>query len=280
MKRITLALLVCFTLGVLFTSCNQSDFKQSENAIPDSYSSEEAEHTEDNRKVVKTASISMEVDHLEESILSLKSFLKPISGYVYNYEINNSRYQTDSYQKNMDSSVTVEQVRPAGNLSVRVPIIHADSFINYVLKADAHISSLKISDDDITENLWEKKQLANVYSNSSKAQKRKGSSTNISYDNSNAVQAIKAKALASKMNYKTQYLWFDIAMSAKPFYKSTTTIAAKNYRTPIHIAVANAMVKGWHICSDIIIALISIWPIMILVGLILFFLRKYRLRTS
>lgn len=278
MKRIALPLVFLALIAVTFTSCGDMAYESSKSPITDSYSSEESAYNENDRKVVKTAQISLNVDHLEQSIIQLKSFLKPIKGYVYNYQIENHSYQTDQYQKNMDSTVSVQKVTPEGNLSVRIPIAVADSFINFVLNGNAQIASLKISDDDITENLWEKKQIANVYDGSKKTIKK--SNKQIAYNNNTAIDAIKAKALAAKMDYKTKYLWFDINMSAKPFYETNTTIAAKNYRTPIHIAFANAIVTGWHICEDIILALVTIWPVLLLLGLVLFMIRRYRLRAS
>lgn len=279
MKRIALIVLSVLTLAVALTSCEQANY-ESASAPNDVYSSEEAAYDEDNRKVVKTAQISLKVEQLENSIIALKSFLKPIKGYVYNYEINNDSYEIDQFQKNMDSSVSVQKISPQGNLSVRVPIAHADSFINYVLQSKAQISSLKISDDDITENLWEKKEVANVYAKSGKAQARKGNSKNIGYDNNTAMNAIKAKAMAAKMDYKTKYLWFDLSLSAVPYYKSVATLTAKNYRTPIHVGLGNALIKGWHICADIILALVTVWPILLLIALGLFILKRYRPRTA
>ena len=93
------------------------------------------------------------------------------------------------------------------------------------------------------------------------------------------MNAIRAKAQAAKMDYKTKYLWFDMSLDANQYYKSTTTIAAKNYRTPIHIGFANALIKGWHICADIILALLTVWPILLLVGLVVIFVKRYQMRT-
>lgn len=280
MKRISLTLISFLTIVILFAACSRSDFSASEKAIPGSYSSEQDGYDQNNRKVIKTAQISLTVDHLEQSILNFKTFLKPINGYVYNYEIKNHSYEADHFQKNMDSSVSVQKVIPEGTLSIRVPINQADTFINYVLNSDAQIASLKINDDDITENLWSKKQMSSTYSNSGKAQNRKGNSKSISYDNHTSINAIKAKALAAKMDYQTKYLWFDISMTAKPFYKSTTALTAKNYRTPIHVSFVNAIVKGWYICADMILALVTIWPIIIFLVIGLFIYRKYRLRQT
>ena len=122
MKRIALIVLSILSLAIAFTSCEQANY-ESASAPTDAYSSEEAAYDEDKRKVVKTAQISLKVDQLEKSIIDLKSFLKPIKGYVYNYEIKNDSYEIDQFQKNMDSSVSVQKISPEGNLSVRVPIV-------------------------------------------------------------------------------------------------------------------------------------------------------------
>ena len=207
-----LAFSILLSLTITFSACNQAEYdnamssESAAEAVTDSYSSEESSYEEEKRKVIKTANISLEVDQLENSILELKTFLKPINGYVYNYKIENHSYEIDYFQKNMDSTTHVKKVSPQGNLSVRVPIQFADSFINFVLQNEAQIASLQIGDEDVTENLWEKKQISNVYSNSGKAQNHKGNSRNIGYDNNTAIDAIRAKATAAKMDYKTKYL--------------------------------------------------------------------------
>ena len=201
-KSIQYIAVILFSI-ILFSSCGDAQYQQSESVATasvqgsdDSFS--ETVKEEEGRDIIKTATISLEVEHLEKSILQLKTFLQPINGYVYNYEINNETYTEDSYQKNMDSMVTVEKIVPRSNLSVRIPIAYADSFINYILNADAEIASLKISDEDVTENVWEKNQVAQVYDNSGTAQKHKGNAKNISYDNNTSIDAIKAKATAAK----------------------------------------------------------------------------------
>ncbi len=279
MKRTNLILITCLVFSIFTISCHYSP---SEGGIEgaEQLSYEETEYNVEKRKTIKKARIAMEVERIETTILNLTSFLNPLQGHVYDYEINNRSYEIDQYQKNMDSTVLIKRLIPESKLSIKVPIKHADTFINYILHGDAQIVSLKISDDDITETLWEKKKITDVYSKATKAQSRKTTRPNISYDNNNTIQAIKSKALASRLEYQTQYLWFDISLSGKPFYTSTTSLAVKNYRTPVHIAFANSMIKGWHMCSDMLIALISIWPIILLLGIVFLILKKYRLRTS
>jgi hypothetical protein len=282
MKRIPFFLIAAFSILILFNSCGNTDYSSSEASLSETTTepSADATYNEEARAIIKTANIALEVDQLEQSIIDLKKALVPINGYVYNYEINNNSYTEDSYQKNMDSMVTVEKIVPRSNLSVRIPIAYADSFINYILNADAEIASLKISDEDVTENVWEKNQVAQVYDNSGTAQKHKGNAKNISYDNNTSIDAIKAKATAAKMNYQTKYLWFDISMNAQPLIKTKTSLAIKNYRTPMHIALANAVITGWHICEDILLGLITIWPVLILLGLVYFLVKKFRVKAA
>ncbi len=279
MKQMTFFLIAAFSVLIFFNSCNHADYSLAE-ASQGISSNDDAHYEGDTRDIIKTASIQLEVNQLERSIIELKQALKPINGYVHKYEINNDSYTQDSYQKSMDSTVTIEKLLPRSSLSVRIPIAYADSFINYILNADATISSLKISDEDVTENIWEKKQRAKIYDQSAKVKEHKGSSKNISYDNDNAIDAIKSKATAAKLNYETKYLWFDIRLNALPVIKTKTSLTAKNYRTPIHIGLANALIGGWHICENILIGLLTIWPVLLLLGLVLFFVRKYRIKTA
>lgn len=283
MKKILVIITSILTTTIFITACSQSEIEHVQSAT-DSYSSQEANYEENDRTVIKTAQISLQVAQLEKSILDLKTFLRPLNGYVYKYDITNHRNETDQFQKNMDSLVTVEKILPHSNLSVRIPVAHADSFINFILKSDAQIASLKIGDDDITENLSEKKQVAAVYANSKKAQRtgraQKDAKENIAYDNNTAIDAIRAKAAAAKMQYKSQYLWFDIDMSAQPFYATKTTLAAANYRTPLYVSLVGSLSTGWYVFADIMLALLTIWPL-ILIGLIMFLVyRKYRLRLG
>jgi len=94
MKRITLFFIASFCVLILFNSCNNANYSLAE-ASQDISSNDDANYEADGRKVIKTASIKLEVNHLEESIIELKKALKPINGYVYNYEINNDSYTQD-----------------------------------------------------------------------------------------------------------------------------------------------------------------------------------------
>lgn len=278
MRYLTPSLFLSLLISLFMSSCGDIDSNYQSASIIDANKEEVESLDESNRKIIKTAQITLEVNELEPSIVKLKAFLKPIDAYVYDYEIQNNSYEVDTYQKSLDSMVSVQKVSPEGHLSVRVPIQSADTFINYVLNSEARIASLKISDDDITEDLWEKKSIADVYTGSKKT--IKNNSKNIAQNNATAVDAIRAKAEAAKMDFKTKHLWFDIQMHAKPLYSSSTMVAAKSYRTPIHIAFVQAIIKGWHFCADIILGLVSIWPMFILIGLILFVAKKFRWRTN
>ncbi len=278
MRYITPTIILLFVLSIFVSSCDQGISSYQGDAASPLDNEASTTLNEQERKIIKTAEITLAVNELEPSIVKLKSFLKPIDGYVYNYEIQNNSYELDQYQKSLDSMVSVEKITPEGHLAVRVPIQSVDTFINYVLNGDVRITSLRITDDDITEDLWEKKSIANVYDGSKKT--KQANARNIAYNNNTAIDAIRAKADAAKLDYKTKHLWFDIHLNAKPVYNSTTMVAAKTYRTPLHIAFVQAIIKGWHICADIILGIVSIWPMLIIIGLVLYIIRKFRWRTN
>lgn len=281
MKNILLFSVLILLPIFFFSSCSDVNNDQSASSFEASAPSDSSvDLDEEGRKIIKTASIDLEVKQLEKAVLDLKAFLKPIHATVYNYEIDNESYEQDSYQHSLDSSVIVSTVNPKGSLSIKVPIAQADTFINYILSSDAQIAHLLIHDEDVTEDLWEKEQTSNVYSKSAKAGKGIGSSKNIGFDNSTSIDAIKARASAAALKHKTNYLWFDIHLRAQPFVQTKTTFAPKVYRTPIHIGLVNAVSHGWHLCADIILALIGVWPVLLLIGLVYFLVRKYKFKTT
>jgi len=159
MRYITPTIILLFVLSIFVSSCDQGISSYQGDAASPLDNEASTTLNEQERKIIKTAEITLAVNELEPSIFKLKSFLKPIDGYVYNYEIQNNSYELDQYQKSPDSMVSVEKITPEGHLAVRVPIQSADTFINYVLNGDARITSLRITDDDITETFGRKKVL-------------------------------------------------------------------------------------------------------------------------
>lgn len=256
--------------SIILFACNNN----SEKSLIES-SSVQVESADDinQREVIKTASLIMQVPNIENSIIELKSLVNQLEGNIYHYEIENNSYVFDSYHKNLDSIEELSKIEPKATISVRIPVAQADTFISYVLSTKGVLQHLILHDEDITEDIWEHQEHANTYSKSEKASNAKNAVKNIAFDNEVAKDAIKESAIAKKMKYRTKYLWFDISLNGEEKITSKSVFAIQNARTPMHISMARAFISGWHSFQVFIIFLIKIWPLYI-ISLIAFLVYK------
>jgi hypothetical protein len=78
-----------------------------------------------------------------------------------------------------------------------------------------------------------------------------------------------------KLDYKTNFIWFDIALNGESFIDKKIIASSKNYRTPFYVSTLKALDSGWYLFSQLLVSLLHLWPF-VLLGLLVFIIIKKR----
>lgn len=238
--------------------------------------SKSADPVQANRKTIANASIKLQTDALEKDIIHLKEDINRSEGHVYQYKIDKETYRQERIPQKNDSVLVVKEIIPTATLSVRVPTKSADSFVYQMLNYGERITQFYLNEEDITESLFESQAIATVYDKSSKTHKRKNSVNNVQFDNNNSIESIRQKVASARMTHKTKYLWFEIELEGSKQFSKRMIAGDEIFHTPTSVRLQTSLKNGWYALSEVVFALLNLWPLLILGLISLFLYRRYR----
>ena len=256
-------LLLWSTVILLFISCGEQDRSVSANKSNTSASIADAESPNDTtRIVIKSAEIKLQVDDVSANIKTIMSAVKTMNGQVLHYEVNSNREYQQEIACSLDSSMIISHINPQGFMKVKVPIEQSDSFIHTMLSMNASIDKLLVDEDDVTEDLTEKSAFAKTKPSLDT------NPTNLKEaayaDHQNEV-AITRKTDYSKLHYRTQFLWFDIYLQGHSYIEKSKTATIHDLHEPFYVKAYQAIKTGGYAFSILLIALLHIWPFILLI---------------
>lgn len=278
---------LCMLTAILLFGCaehNQSANLSSatnEEAVT-TESTPDASVTDEDRILIKTANLSMDVDQVEESIHDFQTLVNRLDGHVFHYTVKNQKVSTREVQSTIDSAMLIHEIHPYAMLKVRVPVQHGDSFIQSVLGMNGTVSDFYFDENDVTETITEKKELmlADANPGATKAKSLKQQY----FDKDRKEEYIRRKAVFSKMAYQTKHLWFDIQLDGLNYTSKQMISVAGKIRTPFYVRAFESLQNGWYGFSVFLTAILAVWPF-ILMGFVVYFAIRSRwfkrfLRTS
>jgi hypothetical protein len=225
------------------------------------------------RVVLKTAELKLQVDNVPQKVKEIQSVISTMQGHVIHYEINTNKFFKKELEYSLDSSYVINECKPEGLLKVKIPISQCDTFIQTMLSMNTDIDKLLIDEEDVTEDLIEKKELIStgaikgIEENSLKKEKY--------YDDKNET-TIRRKAEYSKLNYRAKYLWFDIYLQGNSYLEKNKIASSKIMYTPFYVKALKAINEGWQGFSLLLTLLLRIWPfILIVIIILLIYKRKW-----
>ena len=148
-----------FFIIVLFASCSEHSVTTSEMSTTAEVAGMADTALATERVILKTATINMDVCKVEESVLDLQTLVNELNGHIFHYEIQNDKSFQNEVLYTVDSSLFIDEISPIGLLKVRIPLASGDTFIAEILKMKGSINQFILDEEDITEDITEKKEL-------------------------------------------------------------------------------------------------------------------------
>jgi hypothetical protein len=264
---------------LFFFACSQEN-QDFDKAAPSEISNESfnlESNNDSNRMVIKTAEIKLNVKNIEEDIQQFQQKVNALNGHVFHYEINNNRLLENEFQQSLDSSYQIYKIEPIGFMKVKVPVSQTDEFVNYVLSKNGVIEHFSLNEEDVTEDLQEKKELIGVEAETAEIKPTIASNK---HEKNNKEEKIIRKTDFKKLDYKTNFIWFDISLNGESFIDKKIVASSKNYRTPFYVSTLNALDSGWYLFSQLLVGLLHLWPFVLLGLLVLIVIKKRKINFN
>src|SRR5688572_14849131 len=206
--------------------------------------------TDWDKKIIKTASLNLEVKDYNAFSSSLREKVKGLGGYIAQEEQSQSDYKIEN------------------SIAIKVPV---DQFDNAVVQLTAHAEKLtekKITSQDVTTEVIDtksrmeaKKQVRLRYMDLLKQAKNMEEILNVQSEINGIQEEIESAA------GRIEYLGHSSVFSTIniTYYQILNSSAKDNEKPSFGTELSNAFNNGWSWIGDLFVGLVSIWPLLLLI---------------
>ncbi len=214
------------------------------------------------KKIIKTASLKLEVKNFKSYSDNLHKTVKQFGGYIANEE--NSIAE--------DRSETV--------MSIKVPVAQFEDLMNQLPAADSKIMERKISTEDVTgemvdtqSRLEAKKQMRLKYLEFLKQSKNMEEVLQVQTEINNIQEAIESAAgRVGYLSHQSAYSTINLS-----FYEPLPGFKVVEPEHPSFLGkLTHAFTSGASWIADLFVALVSIWPLWLIIAIVLLLIKKMR----
>ena len=245
-----------------------------ETAAPDSSAihSRNIPLTAPERKVIHTADFHCQVQNVFAATTPLEQLVRSVGGVVQESTIGNSGSAVKTVYYKPDSLRQAQTYTTTALLTLRVPSLYVDSIINAIPDMVSFIDSRKLKQNDVT---WAylanelKSQVGDTKGASAQALKlAKKSKEPIEveeYEDERKEQKIDRKIGNLQMLDVASFATITVAFSQPEQVYIQTVVNPEHFtQTPFSLQCTAALNNGWDVVRTVAIALINLWPLLLL----------------
>lgn len=229
------------------------------------------------KKFVKTAEVDMEVKDVYGATISIEKHLISLGGFVTQSRMEAQTLSENTYNISDESSMLIRKFQNQNRMQVRVPTEKLGEFLDFINDKKVFLNSRIISAEDVTANIklskMEAERQAKTGTNISQLKTGKDK---VKLDDENMSQANSQKysdeILADQLKYSTVDIYIkEPSTSVAKIPIVNTKNIDNDYKYNFFFDIKNAFVEGFYLIQQIFVFLISIWPFVLLGGLVFYF---------
>jgi len=203
------------------------------------------------KKIIKTASLNVEVDDYNKFYSLMREKVRSVGGYIAQEEQNQSDYKIEN------------------TLSIKVPVDQFDNALGQLTVSNIKkINEKKITSQDVTtefidtrSRMESKKQVRQRYLDLLKQAKNMEEILNVQSEINSIQEDIESAAgRIEYLGHSSAYSTIDLT-----YYQVLNSSAKDNDKPSFATKMTNAFKNGWSWIGDPFIGLLSIWPLLLVV---------------
>lgn len=247
--------------------------------VSDSISSAATMNIKD-RQFIKTADLNMEVKDVYEATISIEKSVQELGGFVTHSDLKSNIISENTYNTSDQQAMLVKKYQSENTIQVRVPTAKLGELLILVNNEKLFLNSRSINAEDVTSAIkyaeLEGKRIKKTEEHIDKLKinkdKVKMSDNNMAEENQ---QQLANMDVTDHLKYSTVDIYIKepkIRVASIPV-ANTESIDDK-YKFDFLYSAKSAFVEGFYLIQKILVGLITVWPIVLIGALIVFFLRK------
>ncbi|KMQ63356.1 hypothetical protein ACM40_00600 [Chryseobacterium sp. BLS98] len=248
-------------------------------AISDSVSSA-ASMTVKDKQFIKTADVNMEVKDVYEATVSIEKTVQDLGGFVTHSNLHSNVISEDTYNTSGDDAMLIKKYQTENAMQVRVPTEKLGELLTLINDKKLFLNFRNINAEDVTSNIkYAEMEGKRIQKTSENISQLKTNKDKVKLDNDNMAEGNLQQLANIDTTDNIKYSTVDIYIKEPKL--RIAEIAVTNTRNIDHkykfnfiYDAKNAFVEGFYLIQKMGIGLITIWPLLLILMVIIYFLRK------
>ncbi|WP_313215135.1 DUF4349 domain-containing protein [Soonwooa sp.] len=232
------------------------------------------------KKFIKTANIDMEVKNVYDASIAIEKSLVKLGGFVTKSEMKAQTLSERTFNTSDTEATLVRKYQNENTMQVRVPTEFLGDFLNDINQNKLFLNARIINADDVTANIAlanldaQRQQKKEENINQLKANKDKVELADDNYREAND-QKVANINIADQLKYSTVDIYLkEPHVSVAQIPIANTQNYDNQFKSNFGFELKNALVEGFYMIQQIVVFLVSIWPILLIIGGIIYLNKK------
>ncbi len=232
------------------------------------------------KQFIKTADIDMEVKDVYNATIAIEKSVQELGGFVTNSNLRSNVVSEDTYNTSNEEAMLVKKYQTENTMQVRVPTEKLGELLTFINTNKLFLNSRSINAEDVTANIkYSELEGKRNQKTAENIEKIKANKDKVTLDNENMSEGNLQKLASMNMTDHLKYSTVDIYIKepklriAEIAITNTTSIDNK-YKYNFIYDAKDGFVYGFYLIQRIIVALINIWPLLLIAAALIYFLRK------
>ncbi len=232
------------------------------------------------KQFIKTADVNMEVKDVYNATIAIEKSVQELGGFVTNSNLQSNVVSENTYNTSDEEAMLVKKYQTENRMQVRIPTEKLGELLTAINTNKLFLNSRSINAEDVTASIkyaeLEGKRNQKTSENISKLKTNKDK---VTLDDENMSEGNVQKLQSMNMTDDLKYSTIDIYIKepqlriAEIAVTNTTSIDHK-YKYNFIYDAKDGLVYGFYLIQRIIVALINVWPLLLIAVAIIYFLRK------
>lgn len=292
MKTTYLKLSAAVVLLVGIYSCKKGEAVNSESEIyaeadsayvtSDSISSVATMKVKD-KQFIKTADVNMEVKDVYEATIAIEKSVQELGGFVTRSNMQCNVLSEETYNTSNEDAVLVKKYQTENTMQLRVPTEKLGALLTFINDKKLFLNSRLINAEDVTANMqYAKLEGERIKKNEQNISQLKANKDKVTLDNDNMqdgnLQQLANMNVTDNLKYSTVDVYLkEPKLRVAEIAVTNSTNVDNKYKFNFLYTAKNAFVEGYYLIQRILVLLISVWPLLIIAAVGLYFFRKRKL---
>lgn len=232
------------------------------------------------KQFIKTAAVNMDVKNVYDATISIEKTVQELGGFVINSNLRSNVVSEDSYNTSDNEATLIRKYQTENSMQVRVPVSKLGELLTLINDKKLFLNARIINAEDVTSSIqyaeMEQKRIEKTEENISALKTNKDK---VKLSNENRAEKNQQQLANLDVTDHLKYSTVDIFIKepklriAEIAVTNTSHIDNK-YQFNFIYDVKDAFISGFYLIQRIFVGLITVWPLLIVTGIVFYFFRK------